>query len=123
MAEFVCKVGDTSGRIFQQVETAQSADEAKQKLAERGFYVFSVRSHFDLIAQLTQSRQARSIRPHDFLIFNQQFNTLIKAGLPILRALDLLACARFLRMFASASAKVRCCPRRSRTRGRFPRST
>ncbi|MGA3293067.1 MAG: type II secretion system F family protein [Candidatus Acidiferrales bacterium] len=91
MAEFVCKVGDTSGRIFQQVETAQSADEAKQKLAERGFYVFSVRSHFDLIAQLTQSRQARSIRPHDFLIFNQQFNTLIKAGLPILRALDLLA--------------------------------
>ena len=28
MAEFVCKVGDTSGRVFQQVETAQS--EAKR---------------------------------------------------------------------------------------------
>jgi len=91
MAEFVCKVGDTTGRVFQQVETAQSEDEARQRLADRGFYVFSVRSHFDLLAQLTRSRRDRAIRPHDFLIFNQQFHTLIKAGLPILKALDLLA--------------------------------
>jgi type IV pilus assembly protein PilC len=91
MAEFVCKVGDTSGRVFQQVETAQSEDEARQKLAERGFYVFSVRNHFDFLAQLTRSRRDRAIRPRDFLIFNQQFHTLVKAGLPILRALDLLA--------------------------------
>jgi type IV pilus assembly protein PilC len=91
MAEFVCRVGDTSGRIFQQVETAQSEDEARQKLAERGFYVFSVRHHFDLLGQFTQARRERAIRPNDFLIFNQQFNTLIKAGLPILKALDLLA--------------------------------
>jgi type IV pilus assembly protein PilC len=91
MAEFVCKVGDTSGRIFQQVETAQSEGEARQKLAERGFYVFSVRNHFDFVAQLSSAGGERKIRPEDFLIFNQQFNTLIKAGLPILRALDLLA--------------------------------
>ena len=38
-----------------------------------------------------RSRRDRSIRDNDFLIFNQQFNTLIKAGLPILKALDLLA--------------------------------
>jgi type IV pilus assembly protein PilC len=91
MAEFVCKIGDSSGRIFQQVETAQSEGEARQKLAERGFYVFSVRSHFDLLAQLGSGRTERKIRPDHFLIFNQQFHTLVKAGLPILRALDLLA--------------------------------
>jgi type IV pilus assembly protein PilC len=91
MAEFVCKVGDTTGRVFQQVETAQSEDEARQKLAERGFYVFSVRNHLNLLAQISGSGRDRAIRPHDFLIFNQQFHTLIKAGLPILKALDLLA--------------------------------
>src|SRR5579863_983419 len=91
MAEYVCKIGDTSGRIFQQVETAHSAVEARQKLAERGFYVFSVRAHFDLLAQLGTGGSERKIRPDDFLIFNQQFHTLVKAGLPILRALDLLA--------------------------------
>src|SRR5271167_4995106 len=91
MAEFVCKVGDPSGRILQQVESAQSEGKARQKLAERGFYVFSVRTNLDIIAQLTKGRNDRSIRPDDFLVFNQQFNTLVKAGLPILKALDLLA--------------------------------
>src|ERR1700722_4399627 len=91
MAEFVCKVGDASGRILQHVETAQSEGEARQKLAERGFYVFSVRSNLDFVAQLTKRRSDSVIRPDDFLIFNQQFNTLVKAGLTILKALDLLA--------------------------------
>jgi len=91
MTDFICKVGDASGRIHQQIESAQSEGEARQKLAERGFYVFSVRHHFDLLARFTQSSNSRTISPRDFLIFNQQFSTLIKAGLPILKALDLLA--------------------------------
>jgi type IV pilus assembly protein PilC len=92
MAEFVCKVGDASGRISQQLETAQSEDEARQKLADRGFYVFSIRGQLGLLTHLGSKSGAQgSIRPADFLIFNQQFNTLIKAGLPILKALDLLA--------------------------------
>jgi len=91
MAEFVCKVGDTSGRVFQQVETAQSEGEARQKLAERGLYVFSVRKHFGLTARLGEASGERKLGAQDFLVFNQQFNTLVKAGLPILKALDLLA--------------------------------
>jgi type IV pilus assembly protein PilC len=91
MTEFVCKVGDTTGRVFQQMETAQSEAEARQKLAERGFFVFSVRMHFDLLSQFSGAARERKIRPADFLIFNQQFSTLIKAGLPILKALELLA--------------------------------
>lgn len=91
MAEFVCKVGDATGRIFQQVETAQTLEEARQKLSDRGLFVYNVRDHFDLMSQLGRSRTDRAIRPADFLIFNQQFNTLIRAGLPILKALDLLA--------------------------------
>ncbi|MGH9717005.1 MAG: type II secretion system F family protein [Candidatus Acidiferrales bacterium] len=91
MAEFVCKVGDTTGRVFQQVESAQSEDEAKQKLVDRGLYVFSVRNHLNVASILGRASRERTIRANDFLIFNQQFNTLIKAGLPILKALDLLA--------------------------------
>ncbi len=91
MAEFLCKVGDTAGRISQQLETAQSEAEARQKLGERGYYVYSVRNHLDIVGQLTRVRKDRKIRLDDFLIFNQQFNTLIKAGLTILKSLDLLA--------------------------------
>lgn len=91
MAEFVCKVSDTSGRIFQQVESAKSVDEARQKLSDRGLYVFDVRSHFGLLTKLGSAGTSNKVKPADFLIFNQQFNTLIRAGLPILKALDLLA--------------------------------
>lgn len=91
MAQYVCKVGDTSGHVFQQLETAQNEGEVRQKLAERGFHVFSVKNEFNILAQFSGARRARKILVNDFLIFNQQFNTLIKAGLPILKALDLLA--------------------------------
>jgi type IV pilus assembly protein PilC len=91
MGEFVCKVADSNGRVYSQLEAAQSITEARQKLTERGLYVYSVRARKDLIGQLFRRRRSRSISGTDFLIFNQQFNTLIKAGLPILKGLDLLA--------------------------------
>lgn len=91
MAEFVCKVADPSGRVYSQVEAAQSMLEVRQKLAERGLFVYSVQPHGGLLGQLGGQRGKRTLRDSDFLIFNQQFNTLIKAGLPILKALDLLA--------------------------------
>jgi type IV pilus assembly protein PilC len=90
MAEFVCKVGDATGHVFQQLETAQSEAEARQKLADRGFYVYGVRPNLS-VERLVRGRGSRKLPTGDFLIFNQQFNTLIKAGLPILKALDLLA--------------------------------
>jgi len=111
MAEYVCKVGDATGRILEHLETAQSADEARQKLADRGLYVFSVRNHFDFASLFGRSRGSRAVRPNDFLVFNQQFNTLIKAGLPILKALDLLseraAAVSFRPILAEVRQKVR----------------
>ena len=91
MAEYVCKVGDATGRIFQQVETAQSEQEARQKLVDRGLLVLSVHGNFNILSQVSSSGKGGTVRQDEFLIFNQQFNTLIRAGLPILKALDLLA--------------------------------
>ena len=90
MGEFVCRVADGNGRVFSHVEAASTLDEARQKLADRGLYVYSVEPRGSLIGLLNR-RSQRQIGGSDFLILNQQFNTLIKAGLPILRALDLLA--------------------------------
>src|SRR6202040_2843805 len=90
MGEFVCRVADANGRVFSQVEAAGNLDEARQKLLDRGFYVYSVESRGSVLGMLNRRKQ-RQIGGSDFLILNQQFNTLIKAGIPILRALDLLA--------------------------------
>ncbi|HEX9760350.1 MAG TPA: type II secretion system F family protein [Candidatus Acidoferrales bacterium] len=90
MGQFVCKVADASGRVFQHVEAAPSEGEARQRLADRGLYVYSVRSSFDVLPRMGR-RSDGHVGGTDFLIFNQQFATLIKAGLPILKALDLLS--------------------------------
>jgi type IV pilus assembly protein PilC len=91
MGEFVCRVADANGRVFSHVEAASTSDEARQKLADRGLYVYSVSARSNLVSGFFGVRKERKIGGNDFLILNQQFNTLIKAGLPILRALDLLA--------------------------------
>jgi type IV pilus assembly protein PilC len=90
MGEFVCRVADANGRVYSHVEAAGTQAEARQKLADRGLYVYSVENRNSLISGMLQSGNTRQIGGSDFLILNQQFNTLIKAGLPILRALDLL---------------------------------
>ena len=91
MVEFNCRVADAAGRVYSQVEAAQSEGEVRQKLSDRGLLVYSVRRHGGLAARAVGSRRPRAVRNADFLVFNQQFNTIIKAGLPILKALDLLA--------------------------------
>src|ERR1700758_1073119 len=90
MGEFVCRVADGNGRVFSHVEAAGTLAEARQKLVDRGLFVYWVKSRTGFLSGRGR-HSGRTIGGTDFLILNQQFNTLIKAGLPILRALDLLA--------------------------------
>jgi type IV pilus assembly protein PilC len=91
MGEFVCRVADATGRVYSHIEAAGTQAEARQKLADRGLYVYSVENRNRMLSGVLQAKSNRQVGGSDFLILNQQFNTLIKAGLPILRALDLLA--------------------------------
>ena len=91
MGQFLCRVADADGRVFSHVEPASTLEEARQKLVDRGLYVYSVESRGGRLASLVRQKGGRQIGGSEFLILNQQFNTLIKAGLPILKSLDLLA--------------------------------
>jgi type IV pilus assembly protein PilC len=85
MAEFVVKLADERGRIQEQTQSASNADELRLRYAQGGYHVLSVKAKG---SGLGGKRQAK-LEP--FLIFNQQFLTLIRAGLPILASLDMLA--------------------------------
>jgi type IV pilus assembly protein PilC len=91
MAEFLCKVADGSGKVFSHIEPAESIAEARQKLSDRGLFVYNVRPRAGVLGQLFGNKRQKSVDGNDFLVFNQQLNTLIKAGIPILKALDLLS--------------------------------
>ncbi|HXQ97408.1 MAG TPA: type II secretion system F family protein [Candidatus Limnocylindrales bacterium] len=111
MADFLCKVADASGRVYSQVEAAQTLAEARQKLVDRGLFVYSVRPQGGFVGAMLQRKRKRAVGGTDFLVFNQQFNTLIRAGLPILKSLDLLservAAPRLRPLLAEVRQRVR----------------
>ena len=88
--EFVCKIGTASGQVVSQTEEALSETELRQRLQAAGYYVFAIEPKEFLQGRLHRLRRGR-IRPDDFLIFNQQFLTLSKSGLPLQKSLDMLA--------------------------------
>lgn len=91
MAEFLLRYADPRGQMHEQVTDAPSEREARERLSQQGYLVYSVRSK-DLSARLGGFQgRAKTVNLEKFLIFNQQFVTLIRAGLPILKSLDLLA--------------------------------
>ena len=89
MAEFLIKIADDRGRLTEQVENGYSEAEVRDRLVQQGFLVYWVRPRGVLSGDLTLRRRGK-VKQSQFLIFNQQFLTLIKAGLPILNSLDLL---------------------------------
>ena len=95
MAEFVIKLADERGRVQEQVQTAATAEELRARFAHAGYHVFSVRARSGF--GLTR----RKVKLEPFLIFNQQFLTLIRAGLPILGSLEMLGKIQKNALFSS----------------------
>jgi type IV pilus assembly protein PilC len=92
MAEWTLKYADARGEIHQQVAEAGSEREIRDRYTEQGFLVYSVKPRSEISGLVGRSpRSRKKINLEKFLIFNQQFVTLIRAGLPILKSLDLLA--------------------------------
>jgi type IV pilus assembly protein PilC len=91
MGEYVLKYADSRGEIHQEVAEAASEQELRERFTQQGFLVYSVRPRAGVAALGRQMLvRRRKLNLEKFLIFNQQFLTLIRAGLPILKALDLL---------------------------------
>ncbi|HEY0307357.1 MAG TPA: type II secretion system F family protein, partial [Acidobacteriaceae bacterium] len=87
MTEFVIKMADERGRVQEQTLAANTADELRSRFTQAGFYVYSVKTR-GMAAGKGKKKKAKL---ETFLIFNQQFVTLIRAGLPILGSIELLA--------------------------------
>ncbi len=89
MAEYVFRVGTPSGEIVLRKVEAVSPEEARQRLEREGYRVFT-------LAQRGRSAWAwrlsfRRVTVENFLHFNQQLAALVRAGLPILQAISMLA--------------------------------
>jgi type IV pilus assembly protein PilC len=94
MSDFVLKYADARGEVKSQVTQGASAQEIRERFTQQGFLVYSVKPNrvaLSLTGEIAIPGRRKRLNLQKFLIFNQQFVTLIRAGLPILKSLDLLA--------------------------------
>ena len=87
MTDFVVKLADERGRVQEQTHPASTADELRSRFTQAGYFVYSVKPR----GLITGSGKGKKVKLQGFLVFNQQFVTLIRAGLPIPGSLELLA--------------------------------
>jgi type IV pilus assembly protein PilC len=90
MAEYMIRMADERGHVSEQIETARSEAEVRERLSQQGMVVVNIRPRGVMVGGKLAIPTRRRIKLGPFVIFNQQMVTLLKAGLPILTALDLL---------------------------------
>ncbi|HVZ20341.1 MAG TPA: type II secretion system F family protein [Vicinamibacterales bacterium] len=88
--EFRCRLGTAGGEIIEGVYVADSEDHLRRDLEEKGLFVLALhrRGAFPGL-QLARAR-SRRISRQEFLVFNQELATLLKAGMPLVQSLDIL---------------------------------
>lgn len=113
MSEFICRLGTPSGEIVTRVVEASAAVDARAQFEREGYKVFAVDSPAGLISSLpfSGSAKARKVKQADFLLFNQQFAALLRAGIPVLQSINLLktrsASARLRVVLADVEDKIK----------------
>ena len=105
MAEYLVNTADERGHVSEHVEHGASAAEVRDRFAQQGLLVTSIKPR-SILGKAGPGRQ-KKLKLQQFVVFNQQFLTLIHAGLPILQGLDLLSKRQKNRYLRSIIENVR----------------
>jgi type IV pilus assembly protein PilC len=88
--EFRCRLASASGEVVEGVYVAESESRLRHELEEKGLYVLSLQQKGALGGLSFRLPARSSISSREFLIFNQELATLLRAGMPLVQSLDLL---------------------------------
>lgn len=92
--QFVARVGTPDGRVMEEVFNAADETALRTDLGKRGLHIFEVRRRgvpTRMAGTAAGGRvRRRRIPTQDFMVFNQEIAALLKAGLPLLQALELM---------------------------------
>ena len=87
--EFRCRLVTAAGEIVEGTYAAENEARLRHDFESQGLHVLSLRKRNVLTGgSLLPTR--RKVSQHDFLVFNQEFATLLKAGMPLVQSIDLL---------------------------------
>ncbi|HZT76703.1 MAG TPA: type II secretion system F family protein [Vicinamibacterales bacterium] len=88
--EFRCRLASPNGEIVEGVYIADNEARLRHEFEEKGLFVLSMQSKGSIAGVSLRLPERRSLNSREFLIFNQELATLLKAGMPLVQSLDLL---------------------------------
>jgi type IV pilus assembly protein PilC len=88
--EFRCRLASPNGEIVEGVYVADSEARLRHELEEKGLYVLSLQPKGAIAGLSLRLPQRHKVNTREFLVFNQELATLLKAGMPLVQSLDLL---------------------------------
>jgi type IV pilus assembly protein PilC len=88
--EFRCRLASPNGEIVEGVYVAENEVRLRHELEEKGLFVLSLQPKNAIAGLSLQLPQRQAINSREFLVFNQELATLLKAGMPLVQSLDLL---------------------------------
>lgn len=88
--EFRCRLASPNGEIVEGVYSAEDEAHLRHEMEERGLYILSLQPRNAIAGLGLRLPQRRGVNMREFLVFNQELATLLKAGMPLVQSLDLL---------------------------------
>src|SRR5690242_610550 len=88
--EFRCRLGTPGGEVIEGVYIADSEARLRREFEEKGLFVLSLHSRAGLAGLSFGRKRVGKIGTQEFLVFNQELATLLKAGMPLVQSLDIL---------------------------------
>jgi len=109
--QFICRIGTPDGRVLEEIFSASDETALRSDLGKRGYHLFEVKRQglapkMGVPALLRGGRRGR-IPVQEFLVFNQELAALLRAGLPLLQAIDLMLERMHPGTFRSVLTEVR----------------
>jgi type IV pilus assembly protein PilC len=88
--EFRCRLGTPGGEIIEGIYVADSEARLRREFEEKGLFVLGLqRAGRARLGAIGLPRRSR-IATREFVVFNQELATLLKAGMPLVQSLDIL---------------------------------
>src|SRR5437773_5363339 len=88
--EFRCRLASPNGEIVEGVYVADNESRLRHELEEKGLFVLSLQPKNAIAGIGVRLPQRRGVSTREFIVFNQELATLLKAGMPLVQSLDLL---------------------------------
>jgi type IV pilus assembly protein PilC len=88
--EFRCRLGTDTGEVIEEIHVADSEPQLRQDLESKGLYILSLSRKGGWFGSGVSFSRRRRVKTREFLVFNQELATLLRAGLPLVQSLDIL---------------------------------